>query len=149
MNRGNAMVAGAADHKPVRVRFSGTRRELGLMLVRSYLLLIPTIGLHRFWLTTWKRRFYWSHTEIDGDCLEYTGNASQLLLGFLLALWVLQLLGQLFRPLVHRLQIRQGQFQVQHLQIVHGADRIGYMGDIGIVEAAEHVYEHRRVPNMG
>jgi hypothetical protein len=96
MNRENAMVAGAADGKPVRTRFSGTRRELGLMLVRSYLLLIPTIGLYRFWLTTWKRRFYWSHTEIDGDCLEYTGNASQLLLGFLMAVAILVPLYGLF-----------------------------------------------------
>ncbi|WP_332686246.1 DUF898 family protein [Devosia sp.] len=68
------------------VVFTGTRRELGGVLLRGYLLLVPTIGLYRFWLTTWKRRFYWSHTEIAADPLEYTGNAVQLLLGFLMAL---------------------------------------------------------------
>ena len=58
------------------------------LLLRGFALLVPTIGLYRFWLTTWKRRFYWSHTEIGGDALEYTGNALQLLLGFLMALAV-------------------------------------------------------------
>lgn len=70
------------------VRFSGTRRAMGVLLLRGYGLLLPTIGLYRFWLTTWKRRFYWAHTEIDGDPLEYTGNASQLLFGFLMAVAV-------------------------------------------------------------
>lgn len=70
------------------VTFTGTRRALGSILLRGYLMLIPTIGLYRFWLTTWKRRFYWSNTEIGGDALEYTGNATQLLLGFLMALAV-------------------------------------------------------------
>ncbi|KRA55937.1 DUF898 family protein [Devosia sp. Root635] len=74
--------------RPVAVVFTGTRRELGFMLLRGYVLLIPSIGLYRFWLTTWKRRFYWANTEIDGDPLEYTGNAIQLLLGFLMALAV-------------------------------------------------------------
>lgn len=76
------------EEQPVAVKFTGTRREMGGLLLRGYGLLLPTIGLYRFWLTTWKRRFYWAHTEIDGDALEYTGNASQLLLGFLMAVSV-------------------------------------------------------------
>jgi hypothetical protein len=76
------------QEQPVPVVFTGTRTELGGTLLRGYLLLIPTIGLYRFWLTTWKRRFYWANTEIDGDPLEYTGSAFQLLLGFLMALAV-------------------------------------------------------------
>jgi uncharacterized membrane protein YjgN (DUF898 family) len=80
------MVLAAETEQPVQVVFTGTRKELGGMLLRGYALLLPTIGLYRFWLTTWKRRFYWSHTAIDGDALEYTGNAAQLLMGFLMAL---------------------------------------------------------------
>lgn len=80
------MTWGVADEQPVPVRFTGTRGELGGMLLRGYLLMIPTIGLYRFWLTSRKRRFYWSNTEIGGDAFEYTGNATQLLLGFLMAL---------------------------------------------------------------
>jgi hypothetical protein len=78
----------SVQEQPVPVVFTGTRGELGGTLLRGYALLIPTIGLYRFWLTTWKRRFYWANTEIDGDPLEYTGSAFQLLLGFLMALAV-------------------------------------------------------------
>lgn len=82
------MVLEAGTERPVSVVFTGTRRELGGILLRGYALMLPTIGLYRFWLTTWKRRFYWSHTSIDGDALEYTGNATQLLIGFLMALTI-------------------------------------------------------------
>lgn len=73
---------------PVPVAFTGKRHDLARLLLGGYLLLVPTIGLYRFWLTTRKRRFYWANTEIGGDALEYTGNAMQLLLGFLMALAV-------------------------------------------------------------
>jgi uncharacterized membrane protein YjgN (DUF898 family) len=69
-----------------RVEFTGSRHELMLVILRGYCLMIPTLGLYRFWLATWKRRFYWQNTVIDGDPLEYTGTASQLLLGFLFSL---------------------------------------------------------------
>ncbi|WP_323012969.1 DUF898 family protein [Devosia sp.] len=82
------MVEANQQQEPVPAVFTGTRRELAWLLLGGYLLLVPTIGLYRFWLTTWKRRFYWANTEIDGDALEYTGNAMQLLLGFLMALAV-------------------------------------------------------------
>jgi uncharacterized membrane protein YjgN (DUF898 family) len=80
------MSDGFDERGQVRVVFTGSLGEMGGLLLRGYALLIPTIGLYRFWLTTWKRRFYWSNTEIAGDALEYTGNATQLLLGFLMAL---------------------------------------------------------------
>ena len=69
-----------------RVEFTGSRHELLGIIVRGYLLMIPTIGLYRFWQATWKRRFYWQNTVIDGEPLEYTGSATQLLLGFFFAL---------------------------------------------------------------
>ena len=69
-----------------RVEFTGSRHELLGILIRGYALMIPTIGLYRFWQATWKRRFYWQNTMIDGEPLEYTGNATQLLLGFFFAL---------------------------------------------------------------
>lgn len=68
------------------VEFTGTRGELFGILFRGYLLMLPTIGIYRFWVTTWKRRYYWQHTVIAGQPLEYTGSATQLLLGFLFAL---------------------------------------------------------------
>lgn len=78
------------DVRPDRVpaKFSGTRAELFWRLIRGYLLMVPTLGLYRFWVTTMKRRFYWHNTSIDGDALEYTGTPLQLLIGFLIALAV-------------------------------------------------------------
>lgn len=74
------------DVRVSRVQFSGTRAELFWRLVRGYLLMFPTLGLYRFWVTTMKRQFYWHNTSIDGDALEYTGTPVQLLIGFLFAL---------------------------------------------------------------
>lgn len=76
------------DVRVSRVQFSGTRAELFWRLVRGYLLMFPTLGLYRFWVTTMKRQFYWHNTSIDGDALEYTGTPLQLLIGFLIALAV-------------------------------------------------------------
>jgi uncharacterized membrane protein YjgN (DUF898 family) len=76
------------EQTPGNVRFSGTRGELFGRLLRGYLLMVPTLGLYRFWLTTTKRRFYWQNTVIGGDRLEYTGSAVQLLVGFMFALGV-------------------------------------------------------------
>lgn len=69
-----------------RGQFTGRGGDLFGILLRGYLLMVPTVGIYRFWLTTWKRRFYWQNTVIDGDPLEYTGTAVQLLVGFLFAL---------------------------------------------------------------
>lgn len=66
--------------------FIGSRWRLAGILISGYILMLPTLGIYRFWQVTQKRRFYWSHTEIDGDGLEYTGTAIQLLVGFLFAL---------------------------------------------------------------
>lgn len=71
---------------PEEVVFRGNRAEFLRLLLRGYLLMVPTLGVYRFWLTTAKRRYYWQNTTIGGDALEYTGNARQLLIGFLFAL---------------------------------------------------------------
>ena len=80
------MSEAAAEARVGRVEFTGSRHELLGIILSGYGLMLPTIGLYRFWQATWKRRFYWQNTIIDGEPLEYTGNASQLLLGFLFAL---------------------------------------------------------------
>jgi len=79
---------GDARISRVPAKFTGTRAELFWRLVRGYLLMFPTLGLYRFWVTTMKRQFYWHNTSIDGDALEYTGTPLQLLIGFLIALAV-------------------------------------------------------------
>lgn len=80
-----AEIAGA----PAAVRFTGENRAFRRIVVRGALLELVTFGFYRFWVTTDIRRHLWSHTEVDGDAFEYTGRASELLIGFLLAMAIL------------------------------------------------------------
>jgi uncharacterized membrane protein YjgN (DUF898 family) len=52
------------------------------------LLELVTLGFYRFWLATDMRRHMWHSTSVEGDGLEYTGVAKELLLGALLALGI-------------------------------------------------------------
>ena len=74
---------------PAPVSFTGRNGDFRRLVVRGALLELVTFGFYRFWLTTDIRRHLWSHTEIAGDALEYTGRGRELLFGFLIALAVL------------------------------------------------------------
>jgi uncharacterized membrane protein YjgN (DUF898 family) len=70
-------------------RFTGSRPAFTRLMIRGAVLQALTLGIYRFWLTTDARRFLWANTEIDGDPLDYTGTATELLIGFLFALAIL------------------------------------------------------------
>jgi uncharacterized membrane protein YjgN (DUF898 family) len=74
---------------PVPVAFSGDRGAFFRLAARGAALELVTVGFYRFWLVTDIRRHLWSHTTIDGDAAEYTGNGKELLIGFLFALAIL------------------------------------------------------------
>jgi uncharacterized membrane protein YjgN (DUF898 family) len=59
------------------------------MLAREAPALIATLGLYRFWVATGVRRYLWSHTNLAGEQLDYTGDPLELLVGFLVLLVVL------------------------------------------------------------
>lgn len=82
-----AISAAAADRGSGR--FFGSEARFFGLLARGSLLLLVTLGVYRFWLTTDVRRFLWGHTEIAGDVLEYAGTARELLIGFLMAIVLL------------------------------------------------------------
>jgi uncharacterized membrane protein YjgN (DUF898 family) len=71
------------------VEFTGVRSDFRRLITRGAMLELVTFGFYRFWLATDIRRHLWSHTVIDGDSLEYTGRARELLIGFLFALAIL------------------------------------------------------------
>ncbi len=71
------------------VRFVGDVHSYWWLLIRGALLLLVTLGIYRFWLTTDIRRFLWSNTEVKRESLEYTGTASELFIGFLIAIAIL------------------------------------------------------------
>src|SRR5262249_1550601 len=70
-------------------RFVGRGKTFRRLLSRGAGLLMFTLGIYRFWLTTDIRRYLWSNTELADETFEYAGSAYELLLGFLIALAVL------------------------------------------------------------
>ena len=71
------------------VQFLGKDGPYWRLRVKGAALLLLTLGLYRFWFTTDVRRYLWSNTEIGGETLEYTGLATELLGGFLIAIAIL------------------------------------------------------------
>lgn len=74
---------------PGGIRFAGGARQFWRLLVHGAVLLMCTLGIYRFWLTTDIRRYLWSNTELAGESFEYTGTARELLVGFLIAVAIL------------------------------------------------------------
>src|SRR4051812_37075260 len=74
---------------PNQVSFFDRRSDFRRLVFRGALLEFITAGFYRFWLATDIRRHLWSHTSVEGDALEYTGVAKELLIGFLIALAIL------------------------------------------------------------
>lgn len=71
------------------VRFLGKEAAYWRLRIKGAALLVVTLGIYRFWFATDVRRYLWSSTEIGGDSFEYTGLATELLGGFLVALAIL------------------------------------------------------------
>jgi uncharacterized membrane protein YjgN (DUF898 family) len=84
-----AAAPGRVDQQMGNVRFLGREAPYWRILVRGAVLLMVTLGIYRFWLITDTRRFLWANTEIDGESLEYSGSALEILLGFLVAIALL------------------------------------------------------------
>ena len=79
-----------SDAPPLQpARFIGGSREFWRIIVRGAVLLMITLGIYRFWLATDVRRYLWANTAIDGEALEYSGTAIELLRGFLIAVALL------------------------------------------------------------
>jgi len=72
-----------------RASFTGAPNKFFDIVWRGGLLQIPTFGFYRFWLITEARRYLWSNTRIGDEGLEYTGQARQILVGFLIAVAIL------------------------------------------------------------
>jgi uncharacterized membrane protein YjgN (DUF898 family) len=83
----DALSVGAASPKPVS--FLGREGAYWRLRLKGAVLVVLTLGIYRFWLATDVRRYLWSNTEIAGDTLEYNGLATELLVGFLLAIAIL------------------------------------------------------------
>jgi uncharacterized membrane protein YjgN (DUF898 family) len=71
------------SREAIALSFSGrTSTMIGLAL-KIFLFSIVTLTIYRFWGRTEVRRYLWSHIDINGEPLEYTGTGRELCLGFL------------------------------------------------------------------
>jgi uncharacterized membrane protein YjgN (DUF898 family) len=84
-----SMAQASAPAPAPLTRFLGRGAAFWHLLTRGAVLLMFTLGIYRFWLTTDIRRYLWSSTELADESFEYTGTARELLLGFLIAIAVL------------------------------------------------------------
>lgn len=79
--------------------FTGHRGPFFRLMLVNLVLTILTLGIYRFWAKTKVRKFIWSNVRFMGDPLEYTGNGSELFLGFLIVLAVLFPLGLIYETI--------------------------------------------------
>jgi uncharacterized membrane protein YjgN (DUF898 family) len=71
------------------VEFDGDWKNFIPIALTNSFLNIVTLGFYRFWATTRERKFFWSHTRVIDDQLEWTGTGLELFIGFIVALLVL------------------------------------------------------------
>jgi uncharacterized membrane protein YjgN (DUF898 family) len=114
------------------VRFHGNTEAYLWMLIRGNLLLMVTLGIYRFWLTTDIRRFLWANTEADGQSLEYTGTARELLIGFLIALAILVPIYVLFAIAALELGV------IGQLSAVVAFTALAYLGQVAVYRARRY-----------
>jgi uncharacterized membrane protein YjgN (DUF898 family) len=72
-------------------RFHGNWRAFLPIALTNLLLTIVTLGIYRFWATTRERQYLWSETEFIDDRLEWTGTGMELLIGFVMVLFLILL----------------------------------------------------------
>jgi uncharacterized membrane protein YjgN (DUF898 family) len=72
-------------------RFHGDWKAFLPIALSNLLLTIVTLGIYRFWATTRERRYLWSETEFIDDRLEWTGTGTELLIGFVMVLFLILL----------------------------------------------------------
>lgn len=82
-------VAAMPPAGPVVPQFLGRRGALFGLVLKTMLLTLLTLGIYRFWAKTRLRRYFWGNVVIAGEPLEYTGKATELLVGFLIVIAVL------------------------------------------------------------
>ncbi|MEL6363608.1 MAG: YjgN family protein [Pseudomonadota bacterium] len=92
---------------PPALAYRGETNDIASLILETILFNLATLTLYRFWARTRVRRYLWSRTEIAGDPLEYTGRGTEMLLGFLIILFIvflplaaLALVLQLIEPML-------------------------------------------------
>lgn len=78
-------LAPAAGPPPSVFRFGyhGEGTAFFLVLLKNILLTLVTAGIYAAWAKTNRRRYIWSHIELDGQRLGYTGTGKEIFIAYL------------------------------------------------------------------
>ncbi len=74
---------------PLKIDYAGRGGPLFRLALKTGVLTVLTLGIYRFWMKTRMRRYYWSSIRPGGMPLEFTGQPTEMLIGFLVAVVVL------------------------------------------------------------
>ena len=66
------------------VAFNGYGAELFGIMIVNFIFTILTLGIYHFWGKVKVRKYLWSHSNVLGSPLEYTGNGLELFTSFLI-----------------------------------------------------------------
>src|SRR5579862_7338847 len=113
------------------VAFLGKESVYWRLRIKGAVLVLITLGIYRFWLATDIRRYLWSNTEIAGETLEYNGLATELLIGFLLAIAIVV-------PLYTAFAIVALADAVTPLSVAFGALLVALLGEFALYRARRY-----------
>lgn len=82
-------VMGDVGTPKIDLQYDGRHGRFAKIVAVNLILQLLTLGIFRFWARTRERRYVWSHVNVGGDRLEYTGTGMELFIGFLKALVII------------------------------------------------------------
>jgi len=71
--------------RDLSTEYAGRGAAMFRLALKTGALTVFTLGFYRFWMKTRMRRYYWSAIRPGGHPLEFTGKATEMLIGFLTA----------------------------------------------------------------
>lgn len=83
----------------LRARYRGEYLELGILLLKNFVLTVLTLGIYHAWARAATRRFVWSRIQVGADSLHFSGTGLETFLGYLkisiilVGYWVLSVFG--------------------------------------------------------
>lgn len=63
--------------------YHGDGTEFFVLLLKNIVLTVLTLGIYAAWAKTERRKYIWSHTELHGQRLVYTGTGQELFIAYL------------------------------------------------------------------
>lgn len=109
------------------ISYSGRAAPIAKIQLINLLMLIPTLGVYRFWAITRLRRYFWSSISINGTKLEYTGRGLELFLGLIIVLLVLVPIGLVVSMLLNYLILESPVlFFLLYLGVILGLTYLSY-----------------------